>query len=231
MAQFAVLFLLTVIAGLMSTSPLNAAELIQATVLSITDGDTFTAVAGNHSFKVRLACIDAPEKSQKFGARAQLRLSQLIPIGSAIALYAVDQDVYGRVVGVVIGERGNVNLQMVREGYAVVYGQYLDNCPNSRNSLVNAQWEARSKDRIFWSEADPCMPWDFRQGTCSTVAANAQTSLNTSGNSCDSNYSGVCIPVYPPDLDCGDILERNFQSIGHDPHRLDGDHDGIACEF
>jgi micrococcal nuclease len=40
----------------------------------------------------------------------------------------------------------------------------------------------------------------------------------------------VCIPPAPPDLDCGDIEYRRFEVIGSDPHRFDGDHDGIGCE-
>jgi hypothetical protein len=41
-------------------------------------------------------------------------------------------------------------------------------------------------------------------------------------------------PPPPPDLDCGDIPYRNFTVIytvpDPDPHRFDGDHDGIGCE-
>ncbi len=52
---------------------------------------------------------------------------------------------------------------------------------------------------------------------------------------CDPHYSGVCLPVYrteADDVDCGEINDRNFTvvTIGEDPHRLDGDEDGIACE-
>ena len=43
-------------------------------------------------------------------------------------------------------------------------------------------------------------------------------------------YPGVCIPPSPPDLDCGQIAERNFAVVGSDPHRFDGDNDGIGCE-
>lgn len=47
---------------------------------------------------------------------------------------------------------------------------------------------------------------------------------------CDPSYPTVCIPPPPPDLDCGDIPYRRFQVIGSDPHRFDGDKDGIGCE-
>jgi hypothetical protein len=53
----------------------------------------------------------------------------------------------------------------------------------------------------------------------------------SSSASCDPNYSG-CIPLFPPDLDCGDIKALGLAPvtvIGKDPHRLDGDGDGKAC--
>ncbi|QGN31559.1 DUF1524 domain-containing protein [Microlunatus sp. Gsoil 973] len=45
---------------------------------------------------------------------------------------------------------------------------------------------------------------------------------------CAPGYS-PCIPPYPPDLDCADVTGPIIVT-GSDPHRLDGDHDGIACE-
>ncbi len=47
---------------------------------------------------------------------------------------------------------------------------------------------------------------------------------------CDPSYPTVCIPSPPPDLDCGDITFRNFPVLPPDPHRFDGDKDGIGCE-
>jgi len=48
--------------------------------------------------------------------------------------------------------------------------------------------------------------------------------------SCDPSYPDVCIPPYPPDLNCGDIGYSNFRVIGDDPHGFDGDNDGVGCE-
>ena len=47
---------------------------------------------------------------------------------------------------------------------------------------------------------------------------------------CDDSYPDVCIPSPPPDLDCGEISEEGFKVKGSDPHRFDGDEDGIGCE-
>jgi hypothetical protein len=47
---------------------------------------------------------------------------------------------------------------------------------------------------------------------------------------CDPSYPDFCIPPPPPDLDCGDIAEKNFTALAPDPHGFDGDSDGIGCE-
>jgi hypothetical protein len=51
-----------------------------------------------------------------------------------------------------------------------------------------------------------------------------------SGDRCDPNYAGACIPIVNYDLDCSDIPDRNFRVVGRDIHGFDGDGDGIACE-
>ena len=48
--------------------------------------------------------------------------------------------------------------------------------------------------------------------------------------SCDPSYPDVCIPPYPPDLDCDEIYYSNFRVVGSDPHGFDTDYDGIGCE-
>lgn len=53
---------------------------------------------------------------------------------------------------------------------------------------------------------------------------------STAQRNCDRSYPDVCIASPPPDLDCGEISHRNFRVIGADPHRFDGDNDGIGCE-
>ena len=50
---------------------------------------------------------------------------------------------------------------------------------------------------------------------------------------CDAHYSGACIPRPPPDLDCDDLAHMGITGtvvVGDsDPHHLDMDGDGIAC--
>ena len=47
---------------------------------------------------------------------------------------------------------------------------------------------------------------------------------------CDSSYPDVCIPSYPPDLNCDDISKKNFEVLSPDPHGFDREGDGLGCE-
>ena len=57
-----------------------------------------------------------------------------------------------------------------------------------------------------------------------------QPSALSPATRCDPAYPTVCIPSPPPDLDCKDITFRRFTVLPPDPHRFDGDHDGVGCE-
>lgn len=72
--------------------------------------------------------------------------------------------------------------------------------------------------------ASTCGTWKM-----SMEGFSASTTGGGRGN-CDASYPDVCIPPYPPDLDCGDISFRRFTVRGPDPHGFDGDNDGIGCE-
>ena len=58
-----------------------------AQVVSVGDGDTIRVSEGSRRITVRLACIDAPETSQRpWGDKSTALLRQLTPIGSEVAL-------------------------------------------------------------------------------------------------------------------------------------------------
>src|SRR3954453_18197376 len=64
--------------------------------------------------------------------------------------------------------------------------------------------------------------------------ADGSSTLSPGGEApagdCDPNYEGACIPAGYADVDCGEILETDFDVVGYDIYGLDGDEDGIACE-
>ncbi len=55
------------------------ASTLQGKVVGVSDGDTLTVLdASNQERRIRLAGIDAPEKSQAFGSRSKQHLSDLV---------------------------------------------------------------------------------------------------------------------------------------------------------
>ncbi|WP_287664323.1 hypothetical protein [Accumulibacter sp.] len=47
---------------------------------------------------------------------------------------------------------------------------------------------------------------------------------------CSPAYPDVCIPPAPPDLNCKDIPYKRFRVLQPDPHKFDGNKNGIGCE-
>jgi micrococcal nuclease len=133
-------------------------------VLRVIDGDTIQVKQHEQTVTLRLACIDAPEREQKpWGSRSTARLKQLLPPGQEVGLKPLYIDEYDRLVAeVFVGDR-NINLSMVKEGQAVVYHYFLRNCPEYRNSLLQAEKSAKSQKLGFWNQRRPQMPWDFRR--------------------------------------------------------------------
>ena len=65
---------------------------------------------------------------------------------------------------------------------------------------------------------------------CESSGSGSRNGGN-SGRECDLSYPEDCIPSPPPDLDCGDNgVPNNIKVLPLDPHRLDGNKDGIGCE-
>jgi resuscitation-promoting factor RpfB len=61
------------------------------------------------------------------------------------------------------------------------------------------------------------------------VAADAGTDLDA-GDGCSPEYQGACVPDGAGDVNCTDLSDTDFDSVGSDPYGLDRDGDGIACE-
>lgn len=145
-----------------SNSRSRGAALPLAKVVSTGDGDTIRVNQGGQTITLRLACVDAPEMAQApWGQQSANRLQQLLPIGQTVRLRVIDRDQYGRTVAEVFKGNQSVNLQIVREGMAVVYRQYLNGC--NSNQYLQAEVEAKQKKRGYWKQNNPVMPWDFRR--------------------------------------------------------------------
>lgn len=132
-----------------------------APVLSIGDGDTITVRDQGQKLKVRLACIDAPESSQRpWGQQARAQLQQLAPVGSTVQLKVHATDRYGRTVAEVLDGGRNINQALVASGAAFVYWQYIKGC--DRNAYARLEQEAKDRRIGVWA-GDVTPPWDYRK--------------------------------------------------------------------
>lgn len=132
-----------------------------ATVLSIGDGDTITVRDQGQKRKVRLACLDANEMSQRpWGQQARAQLQQLAPVGSTVQLKVRTTDRYGRTVAEVFDGGRNINQALVASGAAFVYWQYTKGC--DRNAYARLEQEAKDRRIGVWA-GNVMPPWDYRK--------------------------------------------------------------------
>ncbi len=143
---------------------LAIAQTTPATVVSIGDGDTLRIRQSGQVTTIRLACIDSPERAQSpWGQQSTSRLKQLLPQGRAVQVREITRDRYGRTVAELYVGKQSVNLQMVQEGQAAVYRQYLNGCAATKDQYLQAETQARQKKLGFWNQKSPIMPWDYRR--------------------------------------------------------------------
>jgi endonuclease YncB( thermonuclease family) len=200
--------------GLM-VSPLSAADLTGKP--RVIDGDTIAF--GDQ--RVRLHGIDAPESGQyclarvayhtsawgerwNCGEEATFALANLVG-NHWIRCEGKDVDRYGRIVAVCFAGPHDLNAKMVSDGWAMAYRRYS-------TDYVAEEVEAKTAGVGMW-RGDFMPPWRWR--------------MRGQGASRRSDFK---------DRDCSDFKTRQeaqdfFEKAGPgDPHRLDGDKDGIACE-
>ncbi len=182
-------------------------------VTYVVDGDTIEIETGE---RVRLICIDTPERGQEGYSEAKEYLENLI-LDKKIRLVKDISETgkYGRLVRYVYLEDGTfVNELIVREGYAEAYWYKPDItlCP----TIQQAEDYAKKNNLGIWEEDEVEETENYQE-----------EEILLENYDCSSN-------VY----NCADFLtyaeaQKVFEYCGgidNDIHRLDGDEDGLACE-
>ena len=139
------------------TLSLFSAE-ISGKVIKISDGDTITILdSNNRKHKIRLDKIDAPELKQYFGINAKNHLVSLI-FGKQVKVIYRKKDRYKRILGIVYLQEKEINLQMVKDGFAWHYS-YFDNT----KSYIEAEQKAKQNKSGLWIQENPVIPYEFRK--------------------------------------------------------------------
>jgi endonuclease YncB( thermonuclease family) len=195
-------------------------------VIGVSDGDTITILIGGRTqLKVRLAEIDAPEKSQAFGQRSKQSLSDLV-FGKQVKVEQQDWDRYGRVVGRVYADGLDVNAEQVKRGTAWVYRKYAHD-----QALFALEQEAKNNKRSLWADPHAIPPWEYRHGgkPASRNALSVESKQALGKQAQTSSGSHQCgAKRY-----CGDMVsceEARLYLTHCGLNKLDRDGDGVPCE-
>ena len=164
---FVPIFLCVILTFLLPSFALSAQPV---KVMKVTDGDTVVVSPsdGGSFFKCRLYGIDAPEtphprfgkSGQPYGEEAAKELKKLI-LGQDVDIDIINTDRYGRSVCRIFKGSSDINLEMVKRGYAWAYVQYLKR-PHA-GEYIDAEKDARSKRLGLWKDNNPTPPWEFRK--------------------------------------------------------------------
>jgi endonuclease YncB( thermonuclease family) len=144
------------------------------TVTSVYDGDTIGCQGYGIIFRVRLAGIDAPEKrrgkrpEQPYAEEARNYLEKLV-LGKKVTIKQISLDRRNLVLGIVYlerksglfsSDRQNINLEMVKRGFAeVVVGKHKFDIRPYRQ----AEKQAKAEKLNIWSQDNYVSPWQWRK--------------------------------------------------------------------
>lgn len=194
---------------------LGSAQCFSGSVTQIIDGDTIK-VEGK---SIRFALASAPELNEFGGIEAKQFVERLCPVGSKAIVDEDDrqtQGSYGRIIGVIYCNGVNLNEMIIKEGFGYLTSGFCDRSEFSTQP---------------WAQKYGCFSSSYKapQPTKEVKQIPKEEPKQTTSN-CDPSYPDVCIPSPPPDLDCKDVPYKKFNVLPPDPHRFDGDKDGIGCE-
>ncbi len=149
-------------------------RIIEGTVAKISDGDSiYVTDSLGATVKVRFYGIDAPEKlknnhkfsrtnkpGQPYGEEAFDALKRKIE-GQQVKVEVLEMNRNKRAVSVVwLGNR-NINLEMLRDGFAWAYHQHLEG--SHAPEYIQAEERAQKERRGLWQQNNPQPPWEFRK--------------------------------------------------------------------
>lgn len=140
------------------------ADTLKGYVVGVADGDTLTVLDANREqHKIRLSGIDAPEKAQAFGQRSKQSLATLA-FNKNVTIEWAKRDRYGRIIGKILVDGGDINLEQVKTGMAWWYRDYAKEQPTiDRADYEQAEQQAKTRRLGLWIDRDPTPPWEWRR--------------------------------------------------------------------
>jgi len=154
------------------------AETLTGRVVYVVDGDTVTVKDSAHlNHRIRVSGIDAPEMTQRFGARSKQYLFRLL-FNKTVSVEYVKRDDHGRIVGKIMVSSPDAcpdasdtcpktldaGLAQLTVGLAWWYRYYAaEQTEEDQYRYEFAEYEARARKAGLWVDAEPLPPWEWRR--------------------------------------------------------------------
>lgn len=154
---------------LASAAALCSAAQFKAVVEKVSDGDTITVVRSDGSKeRIRFLGIDAPESKQEFGPKSRNALEKMLAkTDFKVTIVYHDtkgRDHYGRILGKVVADGKDINLEQLKKGNAWFYRDYERSLSNEDRTLyAEAEAAAKTKRTGLWAADNPEAPWEWRK--------------------------------------------------------------------
>jgi endonuclease YncB( thermonuclease family) len=125
-------------------------------VIRVIDGDTIEVKRFSVS-RVRLAGIDCPESTQKYGDSAKIKTSEIC-LNKSVTLQKIGSDKYGRIIAFVNCGQISVNKALLAFGLAWHYSAF-----DHSAELTEIELRAKKEHLGLWRDPHPIEPYKFRQ--------------------------------------------------------------------
>ena len=153
---------------ILTTTTLTAITLtLTVSVSQVLDGDSlWVTLPTGEEVQLGLPWIDSMEFSQKGGEEALNHLESLTSPVDTLEVEKLSEDRFGPIVGTAKTQSGmDIPLEMVKQGHAVPYYFYFNECPKAE-AILAAEKEAKENDRGIWGSGTKYFPWVFRRSRC-----------------------------------------------------------------
>lgn len=150
-------------ASLLLALAASEAASLTGRVAAVADGDTLLLLdGGGRQHAIRLAGIDAPEKSQPFGERATAHLDALAR-GREASADCRRRERSGRVVCVVRADGRDLGLEQLTAGMAWLDRRDAGTPPGEALAgYEQAEFFAKARRQGLWADKNPVPPWQWR---------------------------------------------------------------------
>ena len=137
---------------------------LNGVISRVIDADTVVIKSDQGiNYKVRLLGIDAPEINQVYGKEATRYLSNKV-LGKNLKVLGKNKDRYHRLLGKLILNGNDINLDLVKNGMAWHYKFYKKSQEKKDQLLYsNAEIYAKVNNLGLWAKKMPMPPWQWRK--------------------------------------------------------------------